>query len=346
MVARVLAPRGMVGACAIALALGVPGCGSGAGSRRAASPSATAPTTTTQPPSARPPRLVLRASVTGWHLPAPVYRTVGVALGDRIFVLGGHDTEEGTISDVYVLDTSSGRSRVAGSLALPTHGSAAAVLNARVLVFGGASTSVHDTVQQFDPARGATRVIAHLPTVRADVTAAVVGGTVVLVGGFDGAEPHSEVWASANGRSFHLLAKLPQAIRYSAVVADGDNIYVFGGLISGGEYNGTFSTLVQRVSVSGHSARVVGRLPAPLAHAMGALLGGRVLVLGGSTPTGPSGAILGFDPASGRISRAGHLPYPLTDGAVTTIGNDVYLLGGISSRPLAGVIDVRLTPAG
>ena len=33
----------------------------------------------------------------------------------------------------------------------------------------------------------------------------------------------------------------------------------------------------------------------------------------------------------------------LTDGAVATIGNDIYLLGGISTRPLGGVIVVRLT---
>jgi N-acetylneuraminic acid mutarotase len=290
-------------------------------------------------------RLLLRASVTGWHLPAPVYRTVGVALGHRILVLGGHDTEEGTISDVYELDTASGRSRVAGSLALPTHGSAAAVLNGRVLVFGGASTSVHDVVQQFDPARRAASVVGHMPTARADVTAAVTGATVVLAGGFDGSEPQSEVWASHDGSTFHVIAKLPQAVRYPVVVAVGDKVYVFGGLISGGEYNGTFSARVQRVSVSRHSARVVGHLPTPLAHAMGALLGGRVLVLGGSTPSGPSAAILRFDPTNGRVSRAGSLPHPLTDGAVATIGNDVYLLGGISNRPLAGVIDVRSTPA-
>jgi N-acetylneuraminic acid mutarotase len=215
-----------------------------------------------------------------------------------------------------------------------------------VLVFGGASTSVHDVVQQFDPTRRAASVVAHMPAVRADVTAAVAGATVVLAGGFDGSEPQSEVWASRDGSTFHVIAKLPQAVRYPAVVAVGDNVYVFGGLISGGEYNGMFSALVQSVSVNRHRAGVVGHLPTPLAHAMGALLGGRVLVFGGSTPTGSSAAILRFDPANGEVSRAGSLPHPLTDGAVATIGNDVYLLGGISNRPLTGVIDVQLTPAG
>jgi hypothetical protein len=36
----------------------------------------------------------------------------------------------------------------AGSLALPTHGSAAANLYGRIFVFGGASTVLHDVVHQ------------------------------------------------------------------------------------------------------------------------------------------------------------------------------------------------------
>jgi N-acetylneuraminic acid mutarotase len=323
------------------LALSAAGCGSGGSSRKPATP--VSQIDGKHPAGASAPPLVLRASVSGWRLPAPVYRTVAVALAQRILVLGGHETEEGTISDVYELDTANGKSRTLGSLALPTHGAAAALLDGRVLVFGGASTSVHDVVQQFDPVSRKARVIGHLPTVRADVTAAVAGKMVVLSGGFDGVEPQRDVWATSDGRTFRVIARLPQAVRYPAVVPDGQNVYVFGGLISGGEYNGRFSNFVQRVSVHDQAARIVGRLPTPLAHAMGALLGSRILVLGGSTPAGPSAAILRFDPARGRVSRVGHLPHPLTDGAVATIADSAYLLGGISTRPLAGVIAVRLT---
>ena len=330
-------------ALAALFVLSATGCGSGGSSHKPAT--AVTQTAGKHQAGASAPPLVLRATVTGWRLPAAVYRTVAVALGQQILVLAGHDIEEGTISDVYELDTTNGKSRTLGSLALPTHGAAAALLNGRVLVFGGASTSVHDVVQQFDPARRRSRVIGYLPTMRADVTAALVGKTVLLSGGFDGVEPQGDVWATSDGRTVRVVAKLPQPVRYPAVVADGQNVYVFGGLISGGEYNGTFSNLVQRVSVNDQAARVVGRLPTPLAHAMGALLGGRILVLGGSTPAGPSAAILRFDPARGRVSRVGQLPYPLTDGAVSTIADNAYLLGGISTRPLAGVIAVRLTSA-
>jgi Kelch motif len=92
------------------------------------------------------------ASLEAARLPAPVYRTVAVAAASRIYVLGGHDRAGRTVSDVDVFDPVGGVSRRAGSLALPTHGAAAANLGGRILVFGGASSSVHDVVQQFVPA--------------------------------------------------------------------------------------------------------------------------------------------------------------------------------------------------
>ena len=276
-----------------------------------------------------------------WRLPAPVYRTVAVAAGGRIYVLGGHDSAGGTISGVYVINPATGASRRAGTLTLPTHGAAAANLGGRVLVFGGASTSVHDVVQQFLPRSGHARVIGHMPTVRADVTAVVVGRRVMLVGGFNGVGPQDDVWATADGRSFRVVAHLPQPVRYPAVAAVGSAVYVFGGLISGGEYTGTFSRAIQRIYLPTGRASIVGQLPTPLAHAMAAVVAGRVYLLGGSAPGGPSAAIRRFNPATHKLALAGRLPRPLTDAAVATIGHTVYLLGGISNGPLATVIAVR-----
>lgn len=331
--------------CALAGALVVVGCGSNTHPRTTATPPA-APAAASATSQRAPQRLVMRASQLRWKLPAPVYRTVAVTSGRSTFVLGGHDAAGATTDTVERVDMTTGAARTVGRLAAPTHGAAAAALGGRLLVFGGASTTVHDLVQRFDPATATARVIGHLPGARADVTAAVIGHTVLLIGGFDGVGPQRDVWASTDGRHFHAIARLPQAVRYAAVVADGECAYVFGGLISGGEYDGRFSNLVQRVCVSGHpSAAAIGHLPMPVAHAMGALVAGRVLVMGGSTPHGPSDLILRFDLSRRRLVRAGRLPHPLTDAAVATVGESAYLLGGIWTRPLAGMIEVRLAAA-
>jgi serine/threonine-protein kinase PknK len=274
-------------------------------------------------------------------LPAPLYRTVAVATGGKVYVLGGHDLAGGSVTSVEAFDPRSGVARLAGRLVYPTHGAAAANLRGRILVFGGASTSVHDVVQQFFPKTGRSRMIATMPTVRADVTAAVAAGRVILVGGFDGAGPQAAVWATRDGRHFTVVAHLLQPVRYPAVTALGADVYAFGGLISGGEYNGTFTSDIQRIDLRTGSARIVGHLPSPLAHAMAATVKGRIYLLGGSTPHGPSDAIRRLDPATGQISIAGRLPHPLTDAAVASLGSTIYLLGGISREPLATILTVH-----
>ncbi|MGH2875277.1 MAG: Kelch repeat-containing protein [Solirubrobacteraceae bacterium] len=335
----------IVSGCSAVTGAGSATLAQGASATHAASKTSTSATSSIAPRPARA-RLVLRASVIHWRLPAPVSRTVAAARGERIYVFGGHDAAGATVDTVDELNLHTGRTTVAGALALPTHGAAAAALGGQLLVFGGASNTVHDVVQQFHPRRRAARVIARLPTPRADVTAAVVGHTVVLVGGFDGIGPQRDVWASRGGLHFHAIAALRQPVRYPAVVADDNNVYVFGGLISGGEYDGQFSNLIQRVHLGPHpSVTIAGRLPMPLAHAMGALIDGRILVIGGSTTHGPSAAILRFDPGRDHVRLAGRLPHPVTDAAVATVAGTAYLLGGISTQPLASVIAVRLAPA-
>jgi N-acetylneuraminic acid mutarotase len=181
-----------------------------------------------------------------------------------------------------------------------------------------------------------------MPGVRADTTAVTVGRVTVLVGGFDGVGPQSDVWSTSNGTTFHVVAHLPQPVRYPAVASLGTSVYVFGGPIAGGEYNGDFTNDVQDVNLRTGSARIVGHLPAPLAHAMGSEMGGRLYIFGGSTPSGTSSQMLSFDAATGDVSIAGKLPEPITDAAVATVGRTAYLLGGISRGPLAGITTVRL----
>jgi len=74
---------------------------------------------------------------------------------------------------------------------------------------------------------------------------------------------------------------------------------------------------------------------------MAAVIAGRIFVLGGSAPGGPSDAVRRFAPARGRTVPAGRLPRPRTDAAVATIGRTIYLLGGISNGPVATITAVR-----
>src|ERR1035437_5597004 len=149
-----------------------------------------------------------------------------------------------------------------------------------------------------------------MPGVRADTTAVTVGGVAVLLGGFDGVGPQSNVWSTSDGTTFRVVAHLPQPVRYPAVASLGTSVYVFGGLIAGGEYNGKFTNDVQQVNLRTGNARIVGHLPAPLAHAMGSEMGGLLLLWGASPPPGRARMVLSCTRARGAVLVGGTPPEP------------------------------------
>ncbi len=291
-----------------------------------------------------PSRLGLQSQILPWHLPQPMYRIMGATLGGEIYLLGGLNAAGTTIADVEVVDPATGTVTPAGLLAEPTHGGAAVTVGDRILVFGGASTTVHTDIQAFDPGTKSTQIVGQLPGPRADLSAASVGSEVLLLGGFDGTGPLQSVLAAPDGISFQLLGQLAEPIRYPAVAVDQGEVYLFGGLLSGGEYTGTFTTAIERVDPATGTATVVANLPVPLAHAMAAVLGGQILLIGGSTPSGPSAEVYVFEPGNNTLSPIGSLPEPVTDGTVVVVGQTAYVLGGISAAPMATVIAVHLVP--
>ena len=104
-----------------------------------------------------------------------MYRTTALVASGRIYVLGGHDSAGGTTDAVHVIDPASGSARRAGTLPLADARRLRRESRRRILVFGGASSAVHDVVQQFSPRSGSVHVIGHMLGARADVTAVVVG---------------------------------------------------------------------------------------------------------------------------------------------------------------------------
>jgi N-acetylneuraminic acid mutarotase len=284
----------------------------------------------------------VQSQILPWRLPQPVYRFMGATLAGEIYVLGGLNSAGTTIGDVEAADPATGTVTPAGLLAEPTHGGAAVTVGDRILVFGGADTTVHTDIQAFNPGTGSTQIVGQLPGPRADVAAASVGSEVLLLGGFDGTRPLQSVLVAPNGSSFQVAGQLAEAVRYPAVAVDQGEVYLFGGLLSGGEYTGTFTTAIERVDPATGTAMVVANLPVPLAHAMAAVLGGQILLIGGSTPSGPSAEVYDFEPGNDTLAPIGSLPEPVTDGTVAVVGQTAYVLGGISAAPIATVIAVHL----
>jgi hypothetical protein len=347
------APRCRVVVAAV-LTVGLAACGGNprhpAGS---SSPAATRGGPATTAPAPATPALPtavasLQSRTASLSLPAARYRTTGAAVGNELYVLGGLDAAGAPSADVYRVQPSGSKVALAGRLLTPTSGGAAVTSGEKILVFGGAGGPAGggaggapvNLVQLFDPASGTAEQVGLLPRPRTGAAATQVGNEILVLGGFDATGAVPDILATAEGSSFHAVGKLTTPVRAPAVAAVGTTVYVFGGVVAGPDYTGTFTPSVQSYNISTGLSKTVGTLPAPLAHARAFVLGDQVYVVGGSTPGGPSAAIQRFDPRTGGLSPAGKLPGPVADPAAATIGSTAYLAGGIAAKPLTGVLTV------
>jgi N-acetylneuraminic acid mutarotase len=216
----------------------------------------------------------------------------------------------------------------------------------KILLFGGAGAPAGagspplNLVQLFDPATGTAAQAGLLPRPRTETAATQVGNEILVLGGSDATGAVPDILATADGSSFHAVGKLTTPVRAPAVAAVGTTVYVFGGVVAGPDYTGTFTPAVQSYNISTGLSKTVGTLPSPLAHARAFVLGDQVYVAGGSTPGGPTTAIQRFDPRTGGLTPAGKLTGPVADPAAATIGSIAYLAGGIAAKPLTEIMTV------
>jgi hypothetical protein len=263
--------------------------------------------------------------------------------GGGFLVLGGLATGDTSTSRIVDVDPVSGASQIAGHLTLAVHDSAGAAIGGRFFVFGGGSFSTVSLVQAFTA--GVTNEVARLPEARSDLSAASLGGTTFIVGGFNGSEMTPDVLATVDGLSFRPVAELAVPVRYAAVAALANTLWVVGGVTSTSE-NGTptETDVVQKVNLLSGQVIVTGRLPEPLGHATALILDGQIFVLGGRSGSVPSAAIWRLDPTSGVLAPAGQLPGPVSDAGSVTVGGVGYLVGGEvtgPAEPLDTVVTLR-----
>jgi outer membrane protein assembly factor BamB len=314
------------------------------GSGKAHSPSTSRPKT--HPPASIP---AVEAGLLPWSLDSALSRQVVLpGTGPMLTVLGGLSASSSSLDSVFSLDTTTGHVSNLGALAAGVHDAAGARLGSSDLLFGGGTPLTVADTEQFPAASGASPVTAtaqgHLPQPRSDASAVTIGSTAYIVGGYDGTRPDPQVLATADGKRFSVVASLPEPVRYPAVAALGGKIYVFGGEAVTGAGTGSPVDALQVVDPVHHTATEIGHLPIPLMGAGAAVIAGHVYVAGGvgAATSGAGGADLAdvwaFDPATGKLLRAGTLPSPVAYAGVAVVGSRAWLVGGErSGSPVASV---------
>jgi hypothetical protein len=191
------------------------------------------------------------------------------------------------------------------------------------------------TTELYDPKIGRFRAGPLL--VRPRVGHAAVrldGGSVLVVGGWDGSEPTASAELYEPGRGFSRLPSMatPRGGFTATLLRDG-RVLLAGGT-DGRRTLGSAELFDPRTG-SFHPTGAM--LAARSAHAAAVLRGGRVLVTGGSADGSVESSAEIYDPRTGRFTRTGRMTLPRHKHATVTLrGGAVLVVGGSDDRDFRG----------
>ena len=172
----------------------------------------------------------------GWReiapMPAPRSQAAAVAIGSRIFIVGGAQGDR-LVSPTYVYDTATDRWSTAAAIPTPRDHLAAAALDGRVCAIGGRRLSLLQNLAAFecyDPAADAWRSMPDAPTSRGGLGAATVGNRIFVAGGEQplGTFKEVDIFDSVAG-TWTRGPNLPTARHGLGVVAVASTLYVMSG---------------------------------------------------------------------------------------------------------------------
>src|SRR5579885_692369 len=226
------------------------------------------------------------------------------------------------------------------SLPAPVQDEAAVGLGGgQVMLLGGLTAADTSRTDIWIAGLHRDRRVGSLPTGLHDTAAVRLGNSIYLFGGGTAANTQSdEIFrVPLTGSPVTVAGRLPAPSSDQSTAAIGGTAYVVGG------YTGSrwLDTIV--AWRPGRAARVVAHLPTGLRYAAVTVVGGRLVIAGGSLPNGSASvAVLVYRPGGG-VGRIGRLPAPTTHAAAATIGATAYVIGGrgaVLDTPTARIVAV------
>ena len=255
----------------------------------------------------------------------------GARVGHSIYVVGGFDRGSGrTTAAVERYDIDSNRWRRVRDMPIALNHPAAAAHAGRLYVIGG-YTSAHGLrgptrrLYRYNPERNRWRRLRSMPTARAALAAAVVGGRLYAVGGARGghALARLDVYDFRSNR-WRRRHGMPTPREHLAATAAGGFVYVLAGRAGA---KGNFR-VVERYNPR---RRRWARLPR-MAKARGgiaaATVGKRVVVFGGEETAGTIREVEIYDPGRRRWSRLPDMRTPRHGLVGAALGRRVFAVEG------------------
>ncbi len=196
-------------------------------------------------------------------------------------------------------------------------------------IFGGQSDdSLLDTIVEFDPSTGLSRVLQwRLPSERKLSASVWTGDAALVIGGvgYDG-DPLRDVVRFVPGEGVELRQDaLPHGVKGVPAIWTGTHVYIFGNCLSA--TTGQFDIL--EYDPGTNTTEVLeGELPIPGAGSSAIWTGQEAYIFGGRLSEGFSDRIVRFVPGQGCELMEARLPSPRFGTSAVWDGQRGYVLGG------------------
>ena len=213
------------------------------------------------------------------------------------------------------------------SLPAPVEREVAAPYGGAVVLAGGlaADSSSTNGVFRLDPETGSVTRLGTLPRPFHDAAGAIIGHTLFVFGGGSAVSTSTVQTFDLSTSRGEVVASLPTPLSDLVSATAGRAVYLVGGFDGRTPRREIYRTL------DGRRFTVAGRLPIGLRYPAVASVDGKIVIAGGATARGVSGAVYLFDPSSHRITLLGHLPSPVAHAAAFGSGGYAYVIGGVGS---------------
>jgi N-acetylneuraminic acid mutarotase len=213
----------------------------------------------------------------------------------------------------------------------PVQETAVVALDGKIYVIGGfdASTNALASVRIFDTATSTWSDGAPLPSPINHANAAVVGGTIYVLGGMINAAftptANAYAWNPVTDVGWSVRSSMPASTQRGAAITGviGDKVYVAGGARAGTvEEVSVYSTTNDSWDIN------IPALPHPSEHACGGVIDGTFYVVGGRYQ-GNHPSVFAYTPGGAWVTKA---PMPtarsglacgIHDGVIVTAGGEL-----------------------
>ncbi len=271
-----------------------------------------------------------------------------VALGNKIYVMGGIDGNNAITDAVHIYDTESDSWSLGAPMPAPRGNHAAVALGGHIFVLGGLSNAFWE----YDPSSNTWATKAKAPVgVTGPAAADEASGELVLFTDCNCAyissvyayayDPAADQWSVTT-------SPIPNYDRVRAAVVLGGKYYVFGGYdCLASSFTSQMQMLTLAPAGSNDTWTTKAHVLTPRAWMASAVANGHIFAIGGNNGTGVLPVVEAYDPAADRWASK----YPMfkvrSEAAAATVNGKIYVVGGVdSSGPTATVFvyDPALDP--